>query len=522
VRFRIPTLLLILVCFSAPAAAETESPRDELFDAGSSPDVLLLASEDEREAFASSLEDAGRNWTELADAIGGLDGQEREAAVWLVNGMPHLDRLEMSAATLAAHVTYAFRAASEMPYPVPEDMFRPYILTYRIEEEPVESWRPEFFALFGQIAERESTVEATAMAVNFELADRIGERDREFFGPRQSPFQTLRSGRGTKTEIAILACAAMKAIGIPSRQAGVRALGSEPGGASWIEVYDGEAWLPFYPLEPDAFGDRSHVEREHSGNVTAVSTSSAFERVLVTADYTETGTLDLWFVENGEPAAAFEHFAVSVLNRGALVPLDELDAIADEDGRFLAELGEGSYVVQAGMRDALGNPYVMMREAAVAPGETTLVAFDVTLEGRETAHDRAASAALGAVLHALVCADLDGEPSRRMLPLIAGALGMREENVLAEYVLVDDDPGRAISARSIVGEAANVRVVPPADGRLTTEAGHTIDFAAELPVVLIYETEGAEVILRHEGYDLNIERVVTAAIDEFTGRRPKR
>jgi len=73
---------------------------------------------------------------------------------------------------------------------------------------------------------------------------------------------------------------------------------------------------------------------------------------------------------------------------------------------------------------------------------------------------------------------------------------------------------------ALLGEAADVRVVPPGDGRLTTEAGHTIDFAAELPVVLIYETESAGASLRHEGYDLNIERVVTAAIDEFTGRRP--
>jgi hypothetical protein len=490
------------VFVTTTAAATDPAPElPEFFDPETSAWALELVPDDDRADLAASLEDAGRNWTELAAAVSSLEGEEREAAVWLVNGMPHLDRLEMTSRTLVEHVAFAHRSRDEMPYDVPEEMFRPYILTYRIEEEPVEPWRKELFELFAPVAEREGTAGGTARAINTEIADTVEERDREFFGPRQSPILTLRSGRGTGAEISILACAAMKAVGIPSRQTRIRALGAEDGGASWIEVFDGEEWLPLYPLEPDAFGDRGHLEKEHPGNVTAVASLSAFERVLVTESYTETGTVAISFVRGGERAREFEHFAVSVWNEGALVPLDELNAIADEEGRFSALLGEGTYVVQAGVRDERGNPFVMMRETVVAPGETTFVAFDVTLDGRGAGPDPASAAGLGQVLGALVVHDLSGEPSRRMLPLIRGTLDRREANVSATY--------------RVVGDEGNARAgEPPASVTdALTEGGSPVELGDELPVVLLYELATNEVILHQEGYDLNIGRALEIAVD---------
>jgi len=491
-------LALAALALLTIAAAGTEPVAElpEFFDPETSAWALELAADDARTEFAASLEDAGRNWTELAAAVSSLEGEEREAAVWLINGMPHLDRLEMTSRTLVEHVSFAHRSRDEMPYPVPEEMFRPYILTYRIEEEPVEPWRRELFELFAPIAEREGTVKSTARAINAELAGMVEEREREFFGPRQSPILTLRSGRGTEAEISILACAAMKAVGIPSRQTRIRAFGEEDGGTSWIEVFDGEVWLPLYPLEPEAFGDPAHLERDHAGNVTAVASRSAFEHVLVTESYTETGTVAISFVSAGEPAGGFEHFAVSVWNEGALVPLDELEAVADDEGRFSAVVGEGTYVVQAGVRDGRGNPFVMMRETVIAAGETTFVAFDVTLEGRGAGPDRVLADGLGQVLGALVVHDVEGEPSRRMLPLIRGTLDRREANVAVTYLVVDDAGDvRTEEALSVLGGAG----LGESDG--------------ELPVVHLYELATNEVILHQEGYDLNIGRALEIAVD---------
>ncbi len=374
VRLASALALVCLLVITGVVFAEVQGAFDPKADSA----VLKLVDEGERSDLANALEDAGRNWPELSGALEALEGEQRDACLALIENMPHLDRLEMTASTLVEHVSLAFKARDEMPYDVPEEMFAPYILTYRIGEEPVEPWRAELYDRFAPVAQREGTVEGTARAINADLASSLRKREWGFFGPTQSPLMTLHGGTGTEGEIAILACAALKAVGIPSRQASVAALGQEDGGAHWIEIYDGTDWLPMYPLDPEAFGDRGYMEREHPENVTVVSSRSAFDQVLVTDRYTDTGVVEFQFVDGGRPAAGFEHFSLSVRNDGALAPLDALEAVADEDGMFRAEVGEGSYVALAGVRDSGGSPFVMMQDVRVDPGVTVPLGFDVT------------------------------------------------------------------------------------------------------------------------------------------------
>jgi len=346
----------------------------------------------------------------------------------------------------------------------------------------------------------------------------VSEREKEFFGPRQSPLLTLRSGRGTDAEISILAAAAMKAVGIPSRQAGVPALGSEEGAASWIEVFTGDRWVPLYPLEPDAFGDFSFAEKEHWRNVTVVITRSAFEELLVTENYTEVGTVELSFVSGGEPAAGFEHFSISVLNRGALVPLDALDAVADDDGQFTATLGNGRYIIQAGTRDESGNPFVMMRHISLTPGSTKRLAFDISPGGQEFSITREELARFEDALAVWIAFDLEGEPSRRMLPLIASVLDRRSKVLDVTFAYMGVDPDNADDAREALGQTAVIKTVRDRkEWYYVDELGehHAIgESGVELPVIRIYARRGGEVILHSEGYDLNIERRLSRVIDD--------
>ena len=507
--------LLILLATCAGAARPA---GDALFDAAAHSDALLLAPPASRDEFGRSLADAGRNWTELADAVRELEGERREACIRLVNGMPHLDRLEMTAETLLEHIEYAYRVRTEMPYAVPDTMFEPYILTYRVEEEPVDPWRRALHERFAPLADSGRTVEGTARAINRELAVAVSEREKEFFGPRQSPLLTLRSGRGTDAEISILAAAAMKAVGIPSRQAGVPALGSEEGAANWIEVFTGERWVPLYPLEPDAFGDFSFAEKEHWRNVTVVVTRSAFEELLVTENYTETATVELSFVSGAEPAAGFEHFSISVLNRGALVPLDALNAVADDNGQFSATLGNGRYVVQAGTRDENGNPFIMMRDVSLPPGSTKRLGFDVSPGGREFSITREELVRFRDAMAVWIAFDLEGEPSRRMLPLIASVLDRRSEALDVTFAYMGADPDNADDAREALGQTAVIKTLRDREEwYYVDELGehHAIgEGGVELPVIRIYARRGGEVILHSEGYDLNIERRLSRVIDD--------
>jgi hypothetical protein len=298
----------------------------------------------------------------------------------------------------------------------------------------------------------------------------------------------------------------------------VPALGSEEGGASWIEIFTGERWIPLYPLEPNAFGDFSFVEREHWRNVSVVVTRSAFEELLVTGNYTETGTVELSFVSCGEPAAEFEHFSISVLNRGALVPLDALDAVADDSGQFTATLGNGRYIIQAGTRDANGNPLVMMKDISLPPGAKKRLGFDVSPGGREFSITREELVRFEDAMAVWIAFDLEGEPSRRMLPLIASVLNRRSKVLDVTFAYMGSDPDNADDAREALGQTAVIKTLRDREEwYYVDELGqhHAIGGGGvELPVIRIYARRGGEVILHSEGYDLNIERRLSRVIDD--------
>jgi hypothetical protein len=516
---RVALVLIPLVLLSAGAGG-VETPAadqasDGFFDAGRDGAVLELVDPAERGGFSEALADAGRNWVALADAVQSLEGDARAACVWLVNGMPHLDRLEMTRDALVEHVTYAYRARGEMPYPVPDDMFRPYILTYRIEDEPVEAWRKALYERYAPVAARERGVVATARAVSWDLAEAVSEREREFFGPRQTPLLTLRSRGGSKAEISILACAVMKALGIPSRQASVPALGEEKGGTSWIEIYDGKEWLPLYPLEPAAFGDRTFVERNHPLNVTIVTTRSSFDETLTTEAYSQTGTIELDVVRDGRPAAGYEHCSIAVLNDGALVPLDALETATDDRGRCKAIVGDGRYVVLAGSRDEAGDPFVTMREVVLEPGDTVKVELDVTPGPRGLDASRRQEEGTAGGLTALLVLDLGEEPSVRMLPLIGHALRGARSDVRVFCAVRGGGTREVENARQALGDRAQVVALAPGSASWQCPDGSRIAIGGRdgvLPIVRLCRGDGGTVILDSSGYDLNIEEKLRAAI----------
>ncbi|MBD3368429.1 MAG: hypothetical protein GF405_09715 [Candidatus Eisenbacteria bacterium] len=473
---------LIAFALILAAAAEAEGPAW-------SPDVLELVAEEDREALASALDDAGTNAPELADALAQLTGEERDAALWLIERMPHLDRLEMTTGALTEHVSVAFETRGGLP----DSLFLPYVLTYRIDREPVEAWRGPLRDLWFE----EEAPRRLAARINEAIAAAVSERERGFFGPLQPPLFTLAAGSGTETEIAILTTAALRAVGLPCRRVRTPVRGSADGSMSWIEFHNGATWVPLYPLEPASLGDVGRVERDHRASVSIVEASAGFETRLVTERYTSTANLELTFLSSGGPAAGFEHFSISVFSEGALVPLDALGAAADEDGRFVAELGDGRYVVAAGVRDEQGDPLVKMLEVRLEPGDERSLAFDVSPDQTPPG---------GAVpVTAWVASDPANEPDVRMLPIIASALAVRGADVT--YIALGD-PGSVERLKLLLGPKA--RVVSSSELNQVPAFSGGLD-SVETPVIELYDVRTKQAILRHEGYDLNVGRIIEAA-----------
>jgi hypothetical protein len=370
VRGRTPALLFLLSLALCTAAQPFASPQDS--------SLLALAPDSLRPAFAEALTDAGQNWFELAFAVATVRPDRRAEMVWLINSMPHLDRLETTRAVLLEHVVYAHIGMTAFKYRAPDSLFRDYILAYRISDEPVAAWRKLFYDRFARAVRKSKTPADAARIVNGWLAGHIRPVKRGFFGPMKSPELVLLSGSGTNEEITVLAAAILKSLGVPSRRVKVPWLGAQDNDVSWLEVYSEGRWLPCYPLEPKAFGDFRWLEREHKNNITIAVATTAFDQQLVTPSYTAGGRVRIRMTASGVPLREFEGFAVSVFNAGAWRPLDELNTVTDSSGKFDCFLGDGHYLLVAGQRDPRGDPYVVTRELEIKPYASTDITLDLT------------------------------------------------------------------------------------------------------------------------------------------------
>lgn len=341
---------------------------------------LSLVPDSIRPALGEALKDAGGNWKELALALDEAGPEGRQDVLYLINQMPHLDRLEITKAALLEHVREAESARKgAFAQAIPDSIYQEHLLTYRLDEEPCEAWRKALREYFTPMVAKADGPLGVAQAVNQWVAKNVKSAESHYFGPEQSPLMTLARKKGTLPEIAVLTTAVLRSLGIPCRMASLGGRGPEDVLGSWIEVYSAGAWAPLYPLDPGRFGKPPRTDF-----IPVVATTSGFKTILVTTSYTRTGKARIVLQEQGKALKRFKGFSVSVISQGAFQPLDELGALfsdqeiqTDSSGVFSCDLGGGRYLAIAGKRDPDGNPLVVMKAFAVLPGRTSDVVLDL-------------------------------------------------------------------------------------------------------------------------------------------------
>ncbi|HHS50753.1 MAG TPA: hypothetical protein ENN07_06510 [candidate division Zixibacteria bacterium] len=373
-------IIISLLCAFALVALGQTSPED--FDSASARIAVEAAPEELREQLFETYSGALGNWRQLASFVENFaDDKDKLAdAIWLVNILPHLDRLLATEEILTEHLEYSSLARELAPWEIPEEMFRPFILAYRLSYEPATAWRKLLYEMFAEAAFEAGSPRSAAQNVNLWISENIDTAGWDYFGGMQPPDFTLRSRRGTESEIASLAVAILKSLGIPSRSASIRAIRGEGGSMSWVEIFDsGEVrWIPMFPSAPERFGDFGYPAELHPDGITVVNVVGGFDYDFNTSSYSPVGTLKAAFTRRGAPADAWQHFSVSVFGDGAYWPLDEIGTRADSTGAFEFELAVGEYLLQSGTRDNSGSVWVQTFPFTVVEGGLVEIEVDVT------------------------------------------------------------------------------------------------------------------------------------------------
>ena len=173
-----------------------------------------------------------------------LSRAEREAMQFLYAYMPYSDLADYSPDFFLQQVRYAFTARDTMPWGklIPEDIFRHFVLVYRVNNENLDTARMAFYR---QLKDRVKglTMEQAALEVNHWCHEHVAYRAAD--SRTSAPLATMRTSLGRCGEESTFAVTALRSVGIPARQCYT---------PRWAHCDDNHAWVEVWIANPDGRG----------------------------------------------------------------------------------------------------------------------------------------------------------------------------------------------------------------------------------------------------------------------------
>ena len=173
-----------------------------------------------------------------------LSRAEREAMQFLYAYMPYSDLADYTPAFYLNQVRYAFTAREQMPWgkAVPEDIFRHFVLVYRVNNENLDTARMVFYR---ELKDRvkDLTMEQAALEVNHWCHEHVAYRAAD--SRTSAPLATMRTSLGRCGEESTFAVTALRSVGIPARQCYT---------PRWAHCDDNHAWVEVWIANPDGKG----------------------------------------------------------------------------------------------------------------------------------------------------------------------------------------------------------------------------------------------------------------------------
>ena len=173
-----------------------------------------------------------------------LSRSEREAMQFLYAYMPYSDLADYTPDFFLSQVRYAFMAREQMPWgkAVPEDIFRHFVLVYRVNNENLDTARQFMFHQLRQRVQGLSMYDA-ALEVNHWCHEHVAYRAAD--SRTSAPLATMRTSLGRCGEESTFAVTALRSVGIPARQCYT---------PRWAHCDDNHAWVEVWIANPDGKG----------------------------------------------------------------------------------------------------------------------------------------------------------------------------------------------------------------------------------------------------------------------------
>jgi len=181
----------------------------------------------------------------------GLTTEQREALEFLYAYMPLSDLADYDGAYFLGQVDAAFKARDYFSWgkDIPDDIFRHFVLVYRVNNENLDTARQVFF---DELKDRVKglTMEQAVLEVNHWCHEKVTYRGTD--GRTSSPLALMKTSWGRCGEESTFTTAALRAVGIPARQCYTPRWVHTDDNHAWVEVWVDGKWHYIGACEPDA------------------------------------------------------------------------------------------------------------------------------------------------------------------------------------------------------------------------------------------------------------------------------
>jgi len=302
-----------------------------------------------------------------------LTPQEKEALQFLYAYMPLSDLADYDGNFFLNQVRYAFKAQNEMPWgeDIPEDIFRHFVLVYRVNNENLDNAR---MVIFNELKDRikEMNMADAALEINHWCHEKVTYRPSD--SRTSAPLATIRTGFGRCGEESTLTVTAMRAMGIPARQCYTPRWAHCDDNHAWVEVWVDGKWHYIGACEPEPELDMAWFTIPATRAMMVHSNvfgkcNNLGERNLETelyavvnmlSNYTNTKRIKVIVTDENNMPTADATVKFKLYNYAEYYPLASVNT--DENGEAALTTGYGDLLVWASKEGKYGYRKVDVRE----------------------------------------------------------------------------------------------------------------------------------------------------------------
>lgn len=302
-----------------------------------------------------------------------LTTEELEAMEFLYAYMPLSDLADYDGAFFLNQVRYSFKARDYFNWgkSVPEDIFRHFVLVYRVNNENLDTAR---MVIFNEIKERIEGMNMyeAALEVNHWCHEKVTYRPSD--GRTSSPLSTIRTAFGRCGEESTLTVTAMRAVGIPARQCYTPRWAHTDDNHAWVEVWVDGKWYFLGACEPDAELNmgwfaapakrtmmvHSNVFGKYKGNEEINFETNLYARANMLSNYTQTKKITIKVIDEDGHHVPEAEVKFKLYNYAEYYTLATIKT--DEKGEASLTTGLGDLLVWANKEANYGYDIFDVRE----------------------------------------------------------------------------------------------------------------------------------------------------------------